>query len=89
MSTLEERRAQCPVEACPPLCSPGTCTVCKYDDVPLRYVALWLCALCLDGAGGTCHVPGCALCRNHAPDLPLTDEVVYLDPPAEGGPDDA
>lgn len=84
MSTLEERLTRCPVDANPSLCTPGTCEVCKDDPRPvyaeLHYVAMWLCGLCLDGAGGTCRVPGCALYGNHAPDLPLADAVTHLDP---------
>jgi hypothetical protein len=38
---------------------------------PVRYVRLWLCDPCLDGAGGECHSPGCALWINRAPDIPL------------------
>jgi hypothetical protein len=41
------------------------------EDVPLHQVTLWLCELCLSGAGGECHVPGCALWMNRAPDLPV------------------
>ena len=37
----------------------------------LRSVTILLCSLCLGGAGGECHVPGCALYGNRAPDLPL------------------
>lgn len=40
-------------------------------EIPVRLVRLWLCDLCLDGAGGECHTPGCALWINRAPDLPL------------------
>ena len=40
-------------------------------EIPLYRVTLTLCHLCLSGAGGECHVPGCALCYNRAPDLPL------------------
>lgn len=45
------------------------------EDTDPRYheVTLTLCALCLDGAGGECHSPGCALWINRAPDLPLRD----------------
>jgi len=37
----------------------------------VRQVELSLCDLCLDGAGGECHTPGCALYLNRAPDLAL------------------
>jgi hypothetical protein len=30
-----------------------------------------MCDLCLAGAGGECHVPGCAFWLNRAPDLPI------------------
>lgn len=36
-------------------------------------VTLWMCSLCLDGAGGECHSPGCALWINRAPDMSLRD----------------
>lgn len=42
-------------------------------------VALWLCDLCLDGVGGECHVPGCALYLNRAPDLSLREHVTRLE----------
>jgi hypothetical protein len=35
----------------------------------LHHVKLWLCEPCLNGAGGECHTPGCALWMNRAPDL--------------------
>lgn len=37
----------------------------------LARVSLVLCSLCLSGAGGECHIPGCALWMNRAPDVPL------------------
>jgi hypothetical protein len=40
-------------------------------EIPVRLVRLWLCDLCLDGAGGECHTPGCSLWINRAPDLSL------------------
>jgi hypothetical protein len=40
-------------------------------EIPVRLVQLWLCDPCLDGMGGQCHTPGCALWINRAPDLPL------------------
>jgi hypothetical protein len=36
-----------------------------------RAVVLSLCGLCLHGAGGECHTPGCALWMNRAPDAPI------------------
>ena len=41
----------------------------------LHLVTLYLCDLCLNGAGGECYTPGCALWMNRAPDLPLGDAV--------------
>ena len=41
------------------------------SEPTLHRVELTLCSLCLDGAGGECHVPGCALWINRAPDLSL------------------
>ena len=35
-----------------------------------RY-AIYLCSECIAGAGGECHVPGCAMNLNRAPDIPL------------------
>lgn len=42
-------------------------------DVPveLNTVVVTLCDLCLEGAGGECHTPGCGLYMNRAPDVPL------------------
>ena len=40
-------------------------------DPGLNRVTLILCDLCLNGAGGECHVPGCAFWLNRAPDLSL------------------
>lgn len=45
------------------------------DRTALRHVSLWLCGLCLSGAGGECHSPGCALYLNRAPDLSILDRV--------------
>jgi len=44
-------------------------------------VRLRLCELCLGGAGGECHSPGCALWLRRAPDLPLHRELYEIDPP--------
>jgi hypothetical protein len=41
------------------------------SDAKLNLVKLVLCDCCLDGAGGECHVPGCQLFLNRAPDLPI------------------
>jgi len=45
-------------------------------ETELRRVTLWLCDLCLHGAGGECHSPGCALFLNRAPDLPIAMEAM-------------
>ena len=39
--------------------------------VSLHRVTLTLCSLCLNGEGGQCHTPGCALWLKAAPDGPL------------------
>lgn len=38
-------------------------------------VSIPLCDLCLDGAGGECHVPGCALYMKPAPDVEIRSSV--------------
>ena len=43
----------------------------KDEIVPVRQVLMRVCDLCLSGAGGECHSPGCALWLNRGPDLPL------------------
>lgn len=30
------------------------------DEIRLHRVEFWICDLCLSGAEGECHVPGCA-----------------------------
>lgn len=52
-------------------------------DVGVRECLIYLCDLCLDGAGGECHTPGCCLFLAQAPDLPLRDNPlieIYLSP---------
>ncbi len=39
----------------------------------LHKVVLTLCSACIDGEGGQCHVPGCALIRSAAPDISIRD----------------
>lgn len=39
-------------------------------------VAVSICELCLAGVGGECHVPGCAMFLQDAPDSPLAHEVL-------------
>jgi hypothetical protein len=41
-------------------------------------VAVSLCELCLDGVGGECHVPGCALWMKAAPDVPLNRDLIEV-----------
>lgn len=41
------------------------------QEPTLHQVTMTLCSLCLDGKGGECHVPGCALWIARAPDLSL------------------
>lgn len=45
------------------------------DEVQVRRYEIRLCDLCATGKGGYCNVPGCALIRNCAPDLPLVKSV--------------
>lgn len=42
-------------------------------DIRVRWYAVYLCDLCVNGAGGECHVPGCALWIRRAPELALWD----------------
>lgn len=44
-------------------------------DPPLERVILMLCEPCLDGMGGECHSPGCALWMSAAPDIPIRGHV--------------
>jgi hypothetical protein len=37
---------------------------------------IYLCDACLDGVGGECHTPGCALWISRAPDIPIREKVV-------------
>lgn len=46
---------------------------CPEPPETLVRVTLVLCSRCLAGEGGTCHVPGCALWMNRAPDVPIVD----------------
>jgi hypothetical protein len=52
------------------------------EDVLVR-VTLTLCEQCLNGDGGQCHTPGCALWLKAAPDLPL-----YFHAAQDGGDGD-
>lgn len=44
----------------------------------LHQVTTTICSLCLDGAGGECHTPGCALWLCRAPDMPLRKTIADL-----------
>lgn len=46
------------------------------DEIPLHRIVLYVCQLCLDGAGGECHVPGCAYWMK---DAPTGFEIEWLD----------
>lgn len=46
----------------------------------LSLVAITLCDACLDGEGGECHTPGCALWVKAAPDVSIRDCVIMLAP---------
>ena len=45
------------------------------SEPELRVVVLTLCGPCLDGEGGECHTPGCAMWLNRAPDLSLRERA--------------
>lgn len=47
-------------------------------EVRVRLVQISLCELCLLGKGGECHVPGCALWLNRAPDLAIHPELYEI-----------
>jgi hypothetical protein len=49
------------------------------NEPKLHRVVLTLCALCLDGEGGECHTPGCAMWLNRAPDLPIRKLAQSID----------
>ena len=50
-------------------------------EIPVRFVQLWLCDLCLDGDGEQCHTPDCSLWLNRPPDMPIRNgaAVTVLD----------
>jgi len=52
----------------------------------LERVMLTLCSLCLDGNGGECHTPGCALWSSQAPDLELRSKVEWSERSAVAPP---
>jgi hypothetical protein len=41
----------------------------------LETVTVTLCSGCIDGVGGECHTPGCALWISTAPDISIRDRV--------------
>jgi hypothetical protein len=45
------------------------------DPSGLQNVSLTLCRECLEGKGGECHTPGCALWMSAAPDIPILDKT--------------
>jgi hypothetical protein len=44
-------------------------------EIQLRRVTLNLCEPCINGEGGECHTPGCALWMHSAPDIPILDAM--------------
>lgn len=48
------------------------------DEVPVKRYVIYLCDLCVGGAGGECHSPGCALWLKRAPDLALETEYMCV-----------
>jgi hypothetical protein len=61
----------------------GTLIVCRQcgkvgavDEAPgtisVHRITLDLCSLCITGAGGQCHTPGCSLWIHAAPDIPVS-----------------
>lgn len=52
----------------------------------LHEVTVLICSLCLDGAGGECHTPGCVMWLNRAPDLPILDHPCLLMLDGQPGP---
>lgn len=53
------------------------------EEIVVHHVLIALCDPCLDGAGGECHSPGCALWLHSAPDISLREHPmveIYLDP---------
>lgn len=45
------------------------------DEEGLR--PIMLCKLCRAGVGGECHMPGCGLYNNRAPDIPIVGTRLY------------
>jgi hypothetical protein len=53
----------------------------RKNEPQVLLVEIRLCELCLSGAGGECHVPGCALFLRSAPDLRLDPATDYATVP--------
>ena len=51
-------------------------TTIQIDFEALNQVTLYICDDCMDGAGGECHMPGCAFWMNRAPDVNLWGHIV-------------
>lgn len=43
---------------------------------PLNKVTLYMCSLCLDGAGGECHVPGCVFWMMQSPEISIRERIL-------------
>ncbi len=46
------------------------------EEAKAESVLVWLCNLCLDGAGGECHVPCCILFMKDAPRVPIRELTI-------------
>lgn len=53
----------------------------SYVEIPVRMMTIPICDLCLNGAGGECHVPGCGFFLNRAPDIPLRSAALAAQAP--------
>lgn len=58
------------------------------DEIAVHTVKLDLCELCISGEGGECHVPGCALWINRAPDLRIDTHPSFAVIPDTAAGDD-
>lgn len=47
------------------------------NEPTVHTITIDLCSLCINGAGGECHVPGCALWMNRAPDIAINDHPSF------------
>ncbi len=65
--------------------SAAAVVVDREEEPEVHLYQIWLCDLCVAGAGGECHSPGCSLWLRRAPDLPLMPEMCErFFGPAEG-----